>query len=951
MLLPSLRLFLFCSLITISFALKGQVSFTQTNDIISTKGARSGITTAIVDVNADGRDDIVRVTSRGILEVHLSSSNQEELYKIEYEASIPDIPWSITVGNLNNEGPNEIALGTVYKGGYIFSLNERSEKVELQQITAKDFYSQGSNFVDIDNDGFLDWFVNDDEDINEIFLNDSTGLLIEADDFIDMKTAKPSDNSGNYSTDWVDIDSDGDVDFYLSKCRSTALSSKDPRRINQLFINDGNNNYEEKASEYGLAFGAQTWATNFGDLDNDGDLDAIVINHFDKWNLLENVRNDTFVDRIKSLDSIGGVATQCLLRDFDNNGYLDILVTGRADNLWFNQGEWKFKLEQDPFRYFETTNFSVGDINHDGFHDIYTAYTSGFNDPGKVDDILYLNDTNDNNWVGFTLVGTDSNRSAIGAKIKVYSETLGSQLRNVRSGESYGMMNSLNQLVGLGSDNEIDSVEVFWPSGTKEVYHDIKTGRYYTITEGTCIEEERTIDIGNNGVICDDASVALTAPEGMSYNWSNRDTTQIIDVERWGYYTLKAGDESCVMPIPGVVLNPQNNSDYRDIIEQIGDPLCAGESIVLTAPAAKAYTWSNGSTTRSTSIDQSGNYTLVLEDNCGNEYEESIALEFIDTAPAVFNDTIYYDAGEQPRDAQLIANGQNLKWYLNETEEKAIFEGDTLVLSDLIEDATVFVTGETTEQFEAESTGERNWIGTNKYSGKTVSGGMFFHVRELSIIESLVVMTDSAGIRTIEILNADQDLVFSRNFDLLPGETTLRLDVELEPGLDYFITTSKDQNLETFGFKGPNLIRSNQQTKYPYQESDLLWITNSSFGEEYYLYFYDWKVKRSDLTCVSDRVPVTVFLKLNSSTIEKYLGQFKVYPNPTNSQVTIESMEGKTLDQVEVYDILGRQIMMVKSANNTLTDINLSSLSRGQYILKFTTVDNLSYAYRIVKID
>ena len=950
MLMPYLRLVLLFVFSGVFSALCAQVSFQQTQEIISTKGARSGITTAIVDVNADGRDDIVRITSRGILEVYLSSANRKELYKIEYEAALPDIPWSITVGNLDNKGPNEIALGTVYKGGYIFSLNERSERLELIQVTAKDFYSQGANFTDINNDGFIDWFVNDDEDINDIFLNDSTGHVVEADDFIDMRTAQPSDNSGNYSTDWMDIDDDGDMDFYLSKCRSGALSNKDPRRINQLFINDGSNNYEEKASEFGLAFGAQTWASNFGDLDNDGDLDAIIINHIDKWNLLENVRNDTFVERNSSIDSTGGRANQCLLRDFDNNGYLDILVAGANDYLWYNQGNWEFELETKPFPYFSANNFSVGDIDHDGFYDIYAAFSGGFNDPGKVDDALYLNETNDNNWIAFNLVGKESNRSAIGAKIKVYSKNLGVQMRDVRSGESYGMMNSLNQIFGLGDDSLVDSLEVSWPSGQLDVYRDISVRSYYTITEGECISEERSISIENNGYICDGDSITLSAPEGMSYKWSTLDTTQMITVDRWGYYSVKAEESNCAMPIPSVILRPQNDSKYRNLIEQVGQALCTEGEVILEAPEARSYKWSTGAESRTTSVATSGEYTLILEDNCENEFLDTIAIEFIDTSPTTVNDTITYKTGEKIRDARLIANGEKLKWYQSEVDEESIFEGDTLIAVDLVESTTYYVTSETTESFGAESIGESGWIGTSRYSKRTANGGMFFHVREASVIRSLDVMTDSSGVRTVQIFNPAEDLIFEQSYDLVPGDTTIILNADVEPGVDYFITTSADQNLETFGFKGPNLVRNDQQTRFPYQESDLLWITNSSFGEGYYLYFYNWKVKRQDLRCVSNRVPVTAVLNLISSTVEKYDGQFKLYPNPTDGRLLVESMEGQVLKYFTVYDILGREVLYSTASQGQVHEIDLSGLSNGHYYLKLNTTNDLSYAYRVVKI-
>lgn len=949
MFLPFSRYIGFLLSILICTNLCAQVDFSVATEFVSTEGYRSGITAAIVDVNNDGRDDIVRVTYRGILEVHLAGVNQDEFYKIEYEAALPDVPWSIAVGNIDNEGPNEIVLGTVYRGGYIFKLNTRNERLEIMQITARDFYSQGSNLVDINNDGFLDWFINDDESINDIFLNDNGIEMIEADDFIDMKTATPSDNSGNYSTDWIDIDDDGDLDFYQSKCRSGALSNKDPRRINQLFINDGDNNFTEKATEYGIAFGSQSWASNFGDLDNDGDLDAILVNHIDRWNLLENVKNDTFVERNARIDSITGFANQCLLRDFDNNGFLDILVTGANDYLWFNQGNWSFIREDKPFLYFSATNFSVGDVNHDGFWDIYTAYSEGFNDKGNVDDAIYVNDTNDNNWIGFKLVGTASNKSAVGAKIKLYSETIGAQMRNVRSGESYGMMNSLYQIFGLGQDQRVDSIKVYWPSGHMDTYTDLEPGSYYTLTENVCSAMEETIAYDNAGIICDNDSIALVAPTGSSYVWSNGEDTQEISIDRWGYYQVEVGMDSCSQPTPGIIINPNRVDNENIFIESLEASLCAADGVQLSAIDAKEYQWSTGEDSQQIIVSAPGVYSLEFEDHCGNEYMDEISIDFLDEQPVAFGDTVINVLGEVD-DAILTARGNDLKWYQSANDNEVKSRGDTLQVPNLQESTTFYVTSESSHTFETETIGESVWQGNNMYHAPTLNGGLYFHVREPSIISSVDIMTDTAGIRIIKVLSPDDDLIFEKEVDLSPGHTTITIDLHVDEGIDYLMTTDTDHNLETFGFKSPFLIRNNERTAYPYRDSDLLWITNSSFGEESYPYFYNWKIKKQDLNCVSKRIPVVAFVDFRDATLEASADLFSIFPNPVVDQFTIDNKDGELLSDIYFYDILGRNVKNYREVNSNVVEMNLEDLNAGQYLVRIDTKSGSRFSYRIVKL-
>ena len=110
-------------------------------------------------------------------------------------------------------------------------------------------------------------------------------------------------------------------------------------------------------------------------------------------------------------------------------------------------------------------SFAIGDLNHDGKTDIYGGYATIYTNPTNIDDVIWMNSTNNNNhFVTLNLIGTVSNKGAIGARATVYS-SLGNQIREVRAGENYGTCNSSMLHFGMGSVTTIDSIVVRFPSG------------------------------------------------------------------------------------------------------------------------------------------------------------------------------------------------------------------------------------------------------------------------------------------------------------------------------------------------------------------------------------------------------------------------------------------------------------------------------------------------------
>lgn len=445
--------------------LNGQVSFSSTSGIFQDSANFSGVCIGVADMNGDGLDDIIRLDSAIYLSVEYQNSGGS--FGNHYIGKVSIAPqWSLCVADVDQNGFNDILVGGTFDSLKLFKANVDGTSYARSELPYSDtLFIQGTNFMDINGDGWVDVFAGNDDGDNSKYENDGTGNFAVNNALINTQTIPVSDNSGNYGSVWTDYDNDGDHDLYISKCRSGVTDPTDPRRINMLLQNDGNNNFTEVAASAGLASGDQSWSADFGDIDNDGDLDAFVINHYTLSTLFENNGDGTFTD----ITSSSGLAPhlnfygiQVLFRDFDNDGFVDLFLTGKEDRIFFNNGDRTFTTATDPFPGGHIESAAIGDLNHDGFLDIYAGYAEFFTTPSETPDTLFLNNGNEHHFFAITLKGIHSNINAIGARIELYG-AWGKQIREVRGGESYGIMNTFTQHFGLGNETQIDSVVIRWP--------------------------------------------------------------------------------------------------------------------------------------------------------------------------------------------------------------------------------------------------------------------------------------------------------------------------------------------------------------------------------------------------------------------------------------------------------------------------------------------------------
>ncbi|MFD2915272.1 FG-GAP-like repeat-containing protein [Psychroserpens luteus] len=425
----------------------------------------------VVDMNGDHLDDIVSASSSNVnVHYQLSTGGFNEV-----DISTPNadfLPgWSMAAADYNRDGQTDLLYGS---GSGVSFMKSNSTGTGFTQFSVPDYvFSQRSNFIDINNDGNLDAFVCHDVAPNVYYINDGSGnLTFYQSNVTPTAPVNLGDyaSGGNYGSIWIDYDNDRDMDMFIAKC-----GGSEARRTNIMMTNNGDGTFSENAQALGLADIIQTWSSSWGDYDNDGDMDVFVGASSGNHKLMRNNGNSTFTD-VTTGAGVTGAPTghENVSYDIDNDGYLDILCNG---TILYGKGDLTFEdADNGQLNY---KNGSFGDLNSDGFIDAYYNGT------------IYWNLTTPNNWITINTVGVQSNIDGIGARVEITTSN-GTQIRDVRSGEGFEFMSTLNTHFGIGTETEIDNITIYWPSGVIDVISDPAINTPLEVIEGATLSLENS---------------------------------------------------------------------------------------------------------------------------------------------------------------------------------------------------------------------------------------------------------------------------------------------------------------------------------------------------------------------------------------------------------------------------------------------------------------------------
>jgi len=409
-------------------------------------------------------------------------------------------------GDYNNDGYLDLFVQNYYGNNnhlYLNTGNGSFTKVTTGSIVNNGGYSFNSSVADYDNDGNLDIFVDNGAftsggENNFLYHGNGNGTFTRI-----TSGHIVNDGEKSLSSGWCDYDNDGDIDLFVANGDPFNYTGIN----NFLYKNNGNGTFTKVTTGAIVNDSGASVGVSWGDYDNDGDFDLFVANWGGENSFLyRNSGNGTFTKMTTGVVvNDGGHTVSGAWGDCDNDGDLDLFVANDLNEnncFYLNNGNGTFtkittgQFVNDGGR---SNGATWADYDNDGYLDLFVP--NGAN-PSQSN-FLYCNNASfGNNWINIKCVGTLSNTSAVGAKLKtkafINSQSVW-QLRQVCGQTGFNAQNSYNVEFGFGNATIIDSLVIIWTSGTVDVYTNVSVNKFYTATEGQGLVEI-VLSVGGMGI-------------------------------------------------------------------------------------------------------------------------------------------------------------------------------------------------------------------------------------------------------------------------------------------------------------------------------------------------------------------------------------------------------------------------------------------------------------------
>ena len=304
-------------------------------------------------------------------------------------------------------------------------------------------YALGVSTTDFDDDGWVDLYVANDSNPSALYRNNRDGTFTDIAVIGGCAYSQDGKPQAGMGVAIGDYNRDGRMDIFKTNFAGDTST---------LYANAGNLTCEDRTFASGVGRNTRWlgWGVGFLDLDLDGWLDLFLV-------------NGHVYPEVEQLKTEAGYRQRKVV--YLNRG------DGRFDDVTERLGG--AVLEPKAGR-----GAAFGDFDNDGDVDVVV------NNIHDTPDLFRLDLQEKRNWIALRLVGTTSNRSAIGARVRVVTGS-SMQVEEVRGGGSYYSQNDLRRHFGLGDATSVDRIEVRWPNGVEEAWTGLEANRFVTLTEGT----------------------------------------------------------------------------------------------------------------------------------------------------------------------------------------------------------------------------------------------------------------------------------------------------------------------------------------------------------------------------------------------------------------------------------------------------------------------------------
>jgi hypothetical protein len=497
----------------------------ELDNIIESVGGGS----AFLDFDQDGNIDVFVCNGRWVEGFSKGQTQQtpegNRLYRNRGDGCFDDVTrkagveghgygMGVSIGDYNNDGYPDIFISN-YGPNELFRNNGNgtfTDVTEKAGVAGGKECTAGAAWFDYDNDSFLDLYVG-----NYLYFDPNYKYFYAPDGFPGPMAYDPEKdvlyhNNGDGTFEDVtgkmgitdldgramgvgvaDLDEDGYVDVYVANDHT----------LNYLWHNDKGTGFTNRGVMSGTAFSqggeaAVSMSVDFADYSGDGLLDMFVSD--DTYcSLYQNRGNGLYSDEGVSsgisMSAAQFVGWSSSFFDYDNDGDIDITKTngalkhlyGQESQIFENDGKGKFsdislKLGKYFSQEYVGRGSCTGDIDNDGDLDLFVT---NLNDRCIL---LRNNKGNQLNWIELNLKGTASNHDAIGARVRL---TSGGRLQIAQKRSTTGYLSQGDPRLhfGIGKNDNIEHIEIFWPSGTKQVLENVKANQILTVTEPNSSEK------------------------------------------------------------------------------------------------------------------------------------------------------------------------------------------------------------------------------------------------------------------------------------------------------------------------------------------------------------------------------------------------------------------------------------------------------------------------------